>query len=151
MKKTLVLTAGLALGIFGATAAQARQVCHDVQVKHIQSQDTHRVIGTGVGAVAGGLLGHQIGGGKGKTLATVGGADHPMRIKRPTTRPSVAVKRSRINCPRHQACVLQGLGVDRAGAFCCARTARDLIWRAFLALPSQRPGVPVKFVQKAIE
>jgi len=74
MKKTLVLTAGLSLGVFGAAAVQARQVCHDVQVKHIQSQDTHRVIGTGVGAVAGGLLGHQVGGGKGKTLATVGGA-----------------------------------------------------------------------------
>jgi uncharacterized protein YcfJ len=57
MKKTLVLTAGLALGIFGATAAQARQVCHDVQVKHIQSQDTHRVIGTGV---AGGVVGNQV-------------------------------------------------------------------------------------------
>ena len=74
MKKTLVLTAGLALGMFGATSLQARQVCHNVRVKHIQSQDNHRLIGTGVGAVAGGLLGHQVGGGKGKTLATVGGA-----------------------------------------------------------------------------
>jgi uncharacterized protein YcfJ len=74
MKKTLVLTAGLVFAAFGATAVQAREVCHDVQVKHIQSQDNHRIIGTGVGAVAGGLLGHQVGGGKGKTLATVGGA-----------------------------------------------------------------------------
>jgi uncharacterized protein YcfJ len=30
--------------------------------------------GTAIGAVAGGLLGSQVGGGKGKTLATVGGA-----------------------------------------------------------------------------
>ncbi|WP_458070317.1 glycine zipper 2TM domain-containing protein [Rhodanobacter sp. BL-MT-08] len=74
MKNTLVMTVGLALGAFGATAVQARQVCHNVRVKHIQSQDNHRLIGTGVGAVAGGLLGHQVGGGKGKTLATVGGA-----------------------------------------------------------------------------
>ncbi|MBB6246813.1 glycine zipper 2TM domain-containing protein [Rhodanobacter sp. A1T4] len=74
MNKSLILAASLALGLSAATAVQARQVCHDVQVKHIQSQDSHRLIGTGVGAVAGGLLGHQVGGGKGKTLATVGGA-----------------------------------------------------------------------------
>lgn len=74
MNKTVILSAGLALSLFGATAVHARQVCHDVQVKHIQSQDSHRVIGTGVGAVAGGLLGHQVGSGKGKTVATVGGA-----------------------------------------------------------------------------
>ncbi len=73
MNRTLMLTAALALGVFGATAVQARQVCHDVRVKHIQSQDDHRILGTGVGAVAGGLLGHQVGGGKGKTLATIGG------------------------------------------------------------------------------
>ena len=35
--------------------------------------DMHPV-GTGVGAVVGGLLGHQVGGGNGKTLATVAGA-----------------------------------------------------------------------------
>ena len=74
MKKTLVFSAALALSLLGATTVQAREVCHDVQVKHIQSQDSHRVIGTGVGAVAGGLLGHTVGHGKGKTLATVGGA-----------------------------------------------------------------------------
>jgi uncharacterized protein YcfJ len=74
MKKSLILSASLALCLGAATAAQSREICHDVRVKHIQSQDNHRLIGTGVGAVAGGLLGHQIGGGKGKTLATVGGA-----------------------------------------------------------------------------
>lgn len=74
MSKAFIITAGLALGVFGATAVQAREVCHDVRVKHIQSQDNHRVIGTGVGAVAGGLLGHTVGHGNGKTLATVGGA-----------------------------------------------------------------------------
>jgi len=50
------------------------EVCEDVQVKHINSSDTHRVAGTAIGAVAGGVLGNQVGGGKGKTLATVGGA-----------------------------------------------------------------------------
>src|SRR3569832_1466592 len=37
-------------------------------------KDSNRIAGTAIGAVAGGLLGHQIGGGTGRTLATVGGA-----------------------------------------------------------------------------
>lgn len=53
---------------------QTRTVCEDVPVKQINSSDTHRVAGTAIGAVAGGVLGNQVGGGKGKTLATVGGA-----------------------------------------------------------------------------
>lgn len=83
MKKSLILAASLALALpaLTATSVQAqsrhqhhRTVCRNVQVKHIGSKDDHRLIGTGIGAVAGGLLGHQVGGGKGKTLATVGGA-----------------------------------------------------------------------------
>jgi uncharacterized protein YcfJ len=50
-----------------------RQVCHDVRVQD-RPKDSHRIAGTAIGAVAGGLLGHQVGGGSGKTLATVGGA-----------------------------------------------------------------------------
>jgi len=38
------------------------------------SKDPNRIAGTAIGAVAGGLLGHQIGGGHRRTLATVGGA-----------------------------------------------------------------------------
>jgi uncharacterized protein YcfJ len=49
------------------------QVCHNVRVED-KPKDDHRIAGTAIGAVAGGLLGHQVGGGKGKTLATVGGA-----------------------------------------------------------------------------
>lgn len=52
---------------------RTRQVCHNVRVQDRPS-DQHQIAGTAVGAVAGGLLGHQVGGGKGKTLATVGGA-----------------------------------------------------------------------------
>lgn len=84
MNKSLIVTAALALFVpaLAVTPAQAqsrhhqnhRQVCENVRVKHHGSKDEHRLIGTGVGAVAGGLLGHQVGGGKGKTLATVGGA-----------------------------------------------------------------------------
>ena len=60
---------------FNAVPAQARVVCRDVQVVHqVPHKDKHRVAGTAIGAVAGGLLGHQVGKGKGKTLATVGGA-----------------------------------------------------------------------------
>ncbi|MET4676254.1 glycine zipper 2TM domain-containing protein [Luteibacter sp. ME-Dv--P-043b] len=82
--KTHLLAATLFVVATGAAVtappadAQSRrsqhQVCRDVQTKQIQSKDNNRLIGTGVGAVAGGLLGNQVGGGKGKTLATVAGA-----------------------------------------------------------------------------
>ena len=52
---------------------RTHQVCRDVRVRDRPS-DSHRIAGTAIGAVAGGLLGHQVGGGRGKTLATVGGA-----------------------------------------------------------------------------
>jgi len=83
MKTTLLAAAAIALAGTAAFTpppadAQARrsqhQVCRDVETKEIQSKDNNRLIGTGVGAVAGGLLGNQVGGGKGKTLATVAGA-----------------------------------------------------------------------------
>jgi uncharacterized protein YcfJ len=53
----------------------ARQECHDEQVTRTkQPKDEHRLAGTGIGAVVGGLLGNRIGGGNGKVLATVAGA-----------------------------------------------------------------------------
>ena len=52
-----------------------QQQCRDIQVTHQQpASDSHQLIGTGIGAVVGGLLGNQVGGGRGKTLATVAGA-----------------------------------------------------------------------------
>jgi uncharacterized protein YcfJ len=52
-----------------------QQVCHDVVVNHtVPPKDQHQIAGTAIGAVAGGLLGHMIGSGKGNTLATVAGA-----------------------------------------------------------------------------
>ncbi len=64
-----------AMASFNTAPAAARVVCRDVQVVHqVPHKDKHRIAGTAIGAVAGGLLGHQIGGGKGKTLATAGGA-----------------------------------------------------------------------------
>jgi len=57
------------------TVNNPRQVCHDEAVTHSEPpKDQHQIAGTAIGAVAGGLLGHQVGGGKGKTLATVAGA-----------------------------------------------------------------------------
>jgi uncharacterized protein YcfJ len=52
-----------------------REVCHDETVTHTAPpKDQHRIAGTAIGAVVGGLVGNQVGGGKGKTLATVAGA-----------------------------------------------------------------------------
>jgi len=52
-----------------------RQECHDEAVTHTAPvKDQNRLLGTGIGALVGGVLGHQIGGGSGKTLATVAGA-----------------------------------------------------------------------------
>jgi len=57
------------------SAATPQQVCHDEVVNHTAPpKDQHNIAGTAIGAVAGGLLGHMVGGGKGKTLATVAGA-----------------------------------------------------------------------------
>ncbi|HET6911955.1 MAG TPA: glycine zipper 2TM domain-containing protein [Rhodanobacteraceae bacterium] len=78
MKSMQIAGAAFALAAafaFNTAPAQARVVCRDVQVVHqVPHKDKHRVAGTAIGAVAGGLLGHQVGKGKGKTLATVGGA-----------------------------------------------------------------------------
>jgi uncharacterized protein YcfJ len=59
----------------GSAAAQprTRTVCEDVVVQDTP-KDSNQIAGMAIGAVAGGLLGHQVGGGKGKTLATVAGA-----------------------------------------------------------------------------
>lgn len=58
-----------------STVNNPRQVCHDETVSHTAPpKDQHHIAGTAIGAVAGGLLGHMVGGGKGKTVATVAGA-----------------------------------------------------------------------------
>ncbi|MBC3954579.1 MULTISPECIES: glycine zipper 2TM domain-containing protein [Pseudomonas] len=52
-----------------------REVCKDVTVTHqAPVKDQHQIVGSVIGAVAGGLLGNQVGGGNGKKLATVAGA-----------------------------------------------------------------------------
>ena len=56
----------------GTPAAGSHQVCHRVRVQD-RPKDSHQIAGTLVGAAAGGLLGNQFGGGKGKVLTTAGG------------------------------------------------------------------------------
>lgn len=51
----------------------SRVVCDKVETRRAQN-DPNRIAGTATGAVIGGVLGRQVGGGTGRDLATVGGA-----------------------------------------------------------------------------
>ncbi len=52
-----------------------RQECHDETVTHqAPVKDEHQLIGTVAGALIGGVIGHQVGGGTGRDIATVAGA-----------------------------------------------------------------------------
>mgnify|MGYP001094076084 CR=1 FL=1 len=54
---------------------QPRQECRNVTLTHRRAvQDESRIAGSVLGAVAGGVLGHQFGGGRGRDVATVVGA-----------------------------------------------------------------------------
>lgn len=57
------------------TVETPREVCENVTVqRQAPTRDPHRVVGTAAGAIVGGLLGNQVGGGSGKKIATVAGA-----------------------------------------------------------------------------
>ncbi len=57
------------------TIRTPREVCQDVAVTRQKPvQDQHKIAGTAIGAVVGGLLGNQVGSGSGKKIATVAGA-----------------------------------------------------------------------------
>lgn len=57
------------------TTSKPRQVCRDEQVAVPETyKDKNQIGGAVVGGLVGALAGHQVGGGKGKTLATVAGA-----------------------------------------------------------------------------
>ena len=52
-----------------------RQECHDESVtQQAPVKDEHQVVGSLAGAVIGGVLGHQVGGGSGRDIATIAGA-----------------------------------------------------------------------------
>lgn len=57
------------------TVKTPRKECRNVTVTHRRPvQDENRIAGSVLGAVAGGVIGHQFGGGRGKDIATVAGA-----------------------------------------------------------------------------
>ncbi|MCP1437328.1 uncharacterized protein YcfJ [Erwinia persicina] len=57
------------------TTKNPRQECRNVTLTHRRAvQDENRIAGSVLGAVAGGVLGHQFGGGRGRDVATVAGA-----------------------------------------------------------------------------
>lgn len=57
------------------TVKTPREACRNVTVTHRRPvQDENRITGSVLGAVAGGVLGHQFGGGRGRDVATVVGA-----------------------------------------------------------------------------
>ncbi|HEU4665688.1 MAG TPA: glycine zipper 2TM domain-containing protein [Dokdonella sp.] len=57
------------------TATREREECRDERIVHKRRpKDDHQVAGTVIGALAGGVIGHQVGGGRGRDLATVAGA-----------------------------------------------------------------------------
>lgn len=81
-------------------ASAPQRECHDeVVTRHVPVKDQHQIAGTAIGAVAGGLLGNQIGGGKGRTLATVAGAvgggyaGHEIQERRQETNTTTATVR----------------------------------------------------------
>jgi uncharacterized protein YcfJ len=71
--KVFAVGFSLVLALSPAAVFASHTVCHNVEVQD-QPKDQHQIAGMAIGAVGGGLLGHQVGGGKGKTLATVAGA-----------------------------------------------------------------------------
>jgi uncharacterized protein YcfJ len=57
------------------TIKTPRQECHDEQVTHTKpAKDENRLVGTGIGAVVGGLLGSRIGGGNTRIATGLAGA-----------------------------------------------------------------------------
>ncbi len=52
-----------------------REECRDERVVHkARPKDDHQIAGTVIGAIAGGVIGNQVGGGRGRDIATVAGA-----------------------------------------------------------------------------
>lgn len=65
----------LAVKPVNETINTPREVCKEVAItRQAPVKDQHQIAGTAIGAVVGGLLGNQVGGGNGKKIATVAGA-----------------------------------------------------------------------------
>ena len=80
--RNLIITVLLGAAVLGSGSALARDDydarCGNcgtvVDVQQIKHKDKHLGAGTAIGAIAGGVLGNQVGKGNGRTAATVGGA-----------------------------------------------------------------------------
>lgn len=60
--------------VASVTTSESREECRDEVVTFTRDpKDPDRIVGTVAGAVLGGVAGSQIGGGSGKTVATIGG------------------------------------------------------------------------------
>lgn len=68
------LAAGLLLCMGAVAVDDVKAECHDKVVYREHRSEHHHVLGTAIGAVAGGVIGNQFGGGNGKVLMTAGGA-----------------------------------------------------------------------------
>ena len=79
---TLIIAGACGAAVLPAAAMASPQSdagygrnCRDVEVtRQKPHQDSNRVAGTAIGAVAGGVIGNQFGKGKGKTATTIAGA-----------------------------------------------------------------------------
>lgn len=57
------------------TSSKPREVCENVTVTHQRPvKDENRIAGTAIGAIVGGVVGNQFGGGSGKKIMTAAGA-----------------------------------------------------------------------------
>jgi outer membrane lipoprotein SlyB len=74
--------AALAVVLAGCADQQSRPYAHDSptyrqgvvdRIEVVRKGDTNNIAGTIIGGIAGGLIGHQIGGGSGQTAATIVG------------------------------------------------------------------------------
>lgn len=79
------------------TVKTPRQECRNVTVTHRRPvQDENRITGSVLGAVAGGVIGHQFGGGRGKDVATVVGGrwvvDMPVTRSRALSRKAILTR-----------------------------------------------------------
>lgn len=77
MKRTIVWLAAGAFAVLaaGGAAAQACNDCGTVQsMRYVEEKGQGSGLGAVAGGVLGGVLGHQIGSGRGNTVATIAGA-----------------------------------------------------------------------------
>ena len=73
IRTTLAAALLVCMGFGAVDTAMAE--CHDrVVYRTVEQSNHHHVLGTAVGAVTGGVIGHMFGGGSGKVLMTAGGA-----------------------------------------------------------------------------